>query len=165
MASWANRFNSGGHYAPSIASAIMSKKAPGQKRQDDSSSKGQPARKLGVKTVGIINGWIDIAVQADAFPVFAVNNTYGIQAYNQSVADEALAALTAPGGCYDAIKQCRQLVVAKDPKGYLNDPDVVQACALGFQICWGGVYQPFETYSGVSRVSGPSGLLVKRMGC
>ena len=108
-----------------------------------------------MRTVGIINGLVDIEVQGgELFPRFAVNNTYGIAAYNQSVADGALAALNAPGGCRDTLAQCRRLAAARDPEGFLNDAQVTAACGAAFEVCWGGVYFPYEIYSGVGSASG-----------
>ena len=137
--------HSGGHYAPAVASRIMELKNGGHKRGDDSDAK---KKKLGVKTVGIISGFIDVETQVDSYPEFAVNNTYGIEAYNQSVADQAIAAL---GPCKEGVAQCRSLVAEKEPSGFLNDPEVAQTCGQAFQVCWGGVYLPYDILSGVSR--------------
>ena len=103
-------------------------------------------------SVGIINGFIDFKIQGQLFPSFARNNTYGIEAYEQAVADEAYANFTRPGGCKDQIEECRALT----PNGYRDqfgaDEAVANVCGPTFDFCWNNVYGAYDVLSGVSLV-------------
>lgn len=79
-----------------------------------------------------------------------MNNTYGIQAYDQAVADSAYANLTSPGGCQEQMDACRALL----PNGY-RDQDgsnetVTEVCGTAFAFCWTNVYYAYDAVSGVS---------------
>lgn len=82
------------------------------------------------------------------FPVFAVNNTYGIHAYNDSVAAEALKSWSRPGGCSDQIKSSRALQDKYDPESTGQNLMVNVVCGEAFAFCWGNVYEPYEMLSG-----------------
>lgn len=78
-----------------------------------------------------------------------MNNTYGIQAYDQTVADSALTNLTGPGGCLEQMYACRALL----PDGY-RDQDgsnetVTEVCGAAFAYCWTNVYYAYDAVSGV----------------
>ncbi|SMQ56027.1 unnamed protein product [Zymoseptoria tritici ST99CH_3D7] len=79
----------GGHYGPSFLSYFQEQNA---KIVDGS----VPGYKLNFKTLGIINGIIDEYTQAPSYPQMAVNNTYGIKAYNDTVYNYANFALNMP---------------------------------------------------------------------
>jgi len=121
--------SSGGHYAPSIATALQS-------------------QNIKVGSVGIISPFTDVATQVPSFPVFAVNNTYGIHAYNDSVAAAALESWGRPGGCSDQIKSCRVLQDKYDPENTGLNQTVNVVCGETFAFCWGSVYGPYEMLSG-----------------
>lgn len=87
----------------------------------------------------------------DYFPIFAVNNTYGIQAYDQSVAEQVIQNMVEPGGCGDQGRYCKELQDASDPDNYGNNETVNNACLAAFGGCWENVYGPYEALSGVSR--------------
>lgn len=57
----------------------------------------------------IINGIIDEYIQAPYYPEFAVNNTYGIKAYNDTVYNYVQFALNMPNGCLQQIEFCTQI--------------------------------------------------------
>ena len=78
-----------------------------------------------------------------------MNNTYGIEAYNQSVADQIQQVLDMPGGCRDLAGACKEEAAEGDSNGFGNNETVVQTCGAAFQACWGGVYYPYEELSGV----------------
>ncbi|KAJ5021077.1 Alpha/Beta hydrolase protein [Bipolaris maydis] len=72
--------------------------------------KTEPGMKLGethilhLDTLLIINGCIDRYVQWPGYPVMAYNNTYGIQAVNESRYQEVLDNLYRKGGCLEQIE-------------------------------------------------------------
>ena len=134
------RRNSGGHYAPSIATHLLA-----------ANSNNSSSAKIGVKTVGIINGFIDTAIQMESYPRFSQNNTYGIQLYDAKIAEAALQSFNEPQtGCKTLAASCNQAAASKDPNDAVPDPDVIQACAAAFVACYENVYLPVELFSGVS---------------
>ena len=67
----------GGHYGPAFFNYFQ--------EQNAKIDAGETSEiKLNFATLGIGNGIIDEAIQAVHYPEFAVNNTYGIKAYNVS---------------------------------------------------------------------------------
>lgn len=61
---------------------------------------------LEMNSLLIINGIIDEYIQVPYYPEFAVNNTYNITAYNQSIYDYTQIALNMPNGCLQQIEYC-----------------------------------------------------------
>lgn len=100
--------------------------------------------------MGIISGFTDFATYAASYPGFALNNTYGIEAYPAEVAASAAANYSAPGGCRDLIDECRALT----PNGYRDqygaNDTVTEACGAAFAFCWAYVYSAYDAVSGVS---------------
>ncbi|KAB5575722.1 carboxypeptidase S1 [Coniochaeta sp. 2T2.1] len=106
------------------------------------------AGKYGVNSLGIINGVIDILVQAKAYPEFAVNNTYGIPAISQAEADQALDYLNKPGGTRDQFNACRALQQQYDPNNYGNNLTVNGVCLQALSNYAAFVYGPYENRPG-----------------
>ncbi|MCJ1472211.1 hypothetical protein MMC13_000858 [Lambiella insularis] len=95
-------------------------------------------------TLGIMQGCVDDLVQGRYYPIFANNNTYGIQSYSLqeelTVANDYLSA----AGCQQAIQSCRSAVNSLDP---LNEGDVTtvnQLCQSAEENCNNNVISPFE---------------------
>ena len=66
--------------------------------------------KLEFNTLGLINAIIDEYIQAPYYSEFAIKNTYGIKAVNDTVYDFMRFATFAEGfGCLAQIDQCRQV--------------------------------------------------------
>lgn len=63
---------------------------------------------LDFETLGIINGIIDMSIQAPHYPEFAVHNTYGIKSVNETVYNYMKFANSMPNGCQDQIALCKQ---------------------------------------------------------
>lgn len=87
----------------------------------------------------IINGIIDEYIQAPYYPEFAVNNTYGIVAYNQSIYDYTQIALYAPVfGCMIAMEYCY----------YVNQSTLVgqAVCAQAANECRDNVESPYYAF-------------------
>lgn len=82
---------------------------------------------------------------------FAVNNTYGYQAYSDEVYDMAAGNFTAPKtGCADLIKACRETANANDPGSFGTDAEANQACVAASTVCYGAVQGAFTEFSDVS---------------
>lgn len=86
---------------------------------------------LEFNSLTIINGIIDEYIQAPYYPEFATRNTYGIQAYNETIYNFTQIALYMPGyGCLDQVAACQQA----DPyESSLENYHVV--CSEASSIC------------------------------
>ena len=96
---------------------------------------------LNFDTLGIGNGIIDEYIQAPYYPEFAVNNTYGIKAVNDTVYEFMKFACFAPQfGCLDQITACRTV----------NRSTVVgqEYCFQAEDQCRTNVEGPYYTFGG-----------------
>ncbi|KAK3721910.1 hypothetical protein LTR37_002726 [Vermiconidia calcicola] len=90
----------GGHYGPAFYNYFY--------HQNELINNGtMEGYSLNFGTLGLINAIIDESVQAEYYPEFAVNNTYGIKAYNDTVYNYARFANFMPNGCLDQIQVCK----------------------------------------------------------
>ncbi len=121
--------SSGGFYAPSIATQLLKQ------------------NKIGVSSVGIINGIIDLLIQTPAYPQFAVNNTYGIKAITDAQGADALDAFYRPGGGRDQTIACKALQAQYDPNNYGKNVTVNDICNQAIFYGLAFVYGPYEQYS------------------
>ncbi|KAF7877479.1 hypothetical protein EAF04_001156 [Stromatinia cepivora] len=92
----------GGHYGPAFYKYFYD-------RNQEIANGTITGVQLEFNTLGVINGIIDEYIQAPFYPEFAVNNTYGIKAYNDTVYNFAKFALNMGNGCLDQIGFCRYL--------------------------------------------------------
>ena len=83
--------------------------------------------KLVLNTLGIGNGIISERIQAPYYPEFAVHNTYGIQAINQTIYDYMKLSYSISGGCLDNINYCAE----SDP----GTIDYYVNCAGALNVC------------------------------
>jgi carboxypeptidase C (cathepsin A) len=110
---WAESY--GGHYGPAFFRFF--------EEQNDKITSGtgdeKHAHYIHLDTLGIVNGLIDMVVQAEAWIEFAYNNTYGIEIFNQSLHDALLHSWSRPGGCRDQYLACRAALRDRDRDLYL----------------------------------------------
>ncbi|KAF9894203.1 hypothetical protein FE257_007705 [Aspergillus nanangensis] len=95
---------------------------------------------LQFNSLGIINGIIDEAIQASHYPEFAVNNTYGIKAVNDTVYNYMKFANEMPNGCQDQVALCKQT-----KRTALADYAV---CSEATSMCRDSVEGPYYSFSG-----------------
>ncbi|KAH8881533.1 alpha/beta-hydrolase [Thozetella sp. PMI_491] len=141
----------GGHFAPAIA-GLLNERKPSSKCLDGSSEmKGTAGLFNGVKvaSVGIINGLIDIKTQIPHYIGFAVNNTYGLQAYPEITATQIRAKFEAPSGCRDQGIQCASLQRQHDPDNLGTDSNVNSVCLAAMLTCQNDVVAGPYSSSGV----------------
>ncbi|KAK5128269.1 hypothetical protein LTR85_002936 [Meristemomyces frigidus] len=104
----------GGHYGPAFVSFFM--------RQNEliaiGTLSGPGLHYLHMNTLGIINGCIDMVEQAWSYATFAVNNTYGINAFNDTEYYHAMYELGRPDGIIDRIEECRRMEHELDRNDY-----------------------------------------------
>ncbi|KAF9700088.1 hypothetical protein EKO04_001423 [Ascochyta lentis] len=139
----------GGHYGPAFFNYFYDQNL---KIQNGS----MPGYPLNFNSLGIINGIIDESVQAEHYPEFAVNNTYGIKAYNDTVYSYAKFANNMYNGCLDQIALCRG--AAEGNSSYYHadapitevelTPGVMQMCNEAADMCRDNVESPYYYYSG-----------------
>ena len=89
----------GGHYGPAFFNYFQEQNAL---LPDD----GSMGTKLSLNTLGLINAIISERIQAPYYAEMAVNNSYGITAYNDTVYDYVRMAYYMPNGCRDQIDLC-----------------------------------------------------------
>ncbi|CZT08422.1 hypothetical protein WAI453_007252 [Rhynchosporium graminicola] len=123
----------GGHYGPAFFNYFY------EQNQMISNGSSQGIQ-LNFNTLGIINGIIDEEVQAPHYPEFAVNNTYGIKAVNDTVYNYQKFALNMASGCLDQIRSCRSTNLTS-----LSDRAI---CTAAGNMCRDNVEGPYYAYSG-----------------
>lgn len=110
---------------------------------------------MNFKTLGIGNGIIDETIQAGYYPEFAVNNTYGIKAYNDTVYNYAKFANNMVNGCQSQIQSC--IAAAADfQHGYsgkvtynaTSNPTLAAICAEAQDMCRDNVEGVYYSYGG-----------------
>ena len=123
----------GGHYGPSFFNYFYD--------QNQAIANGTTnGTELIFDTLGIGNGIYDLYTQAPYYPEFAVNNTYGIKAVNDTVYNYQKFACYMIGGCLDLASQCAQVNRSTDVGQ--------QYCFQATDMCRNNVEGPYYSYSG-----------------
>lgn len=123
----------GGHYGPAFYNYFYD--------QNQLIASGTTSGiQLNFDTLGIINGIIDESIQAPYYPIFAVNNTYGIKAVNDTVASYMQFACFMIDGCLDQIGYCRET-----GKTTIADYAI---CSEAVDMCRDNVEGPYYAYGG-----------------
>ena len=102
-----------------------------------------------LSSLGIMQGCVDDLIQGRFYPIFANNNTYGIQAISLIQQENAANNFLGASGCEMLIGSCRDAVNSMDPT---NDGDVATvdaACYNAQTSCVNNVLAPY-TASGRS---------------
>ncbi|GAB7359909.1 hypothetical protein MBLNU230_g7436t1 [Neophaeotheca triangularis] len=123
----------GGHYGPTFFQYFY--------EQNEKIASGEMnGTELQMDTLGIINGIIDEKIQVPYYPEFARFNTYGIEAYNETIYDFAKMVYSIPGGCSDYIDYCAS-----------SDTSTVygqSTCATATNMCRGLIEELYYEYGG-----------------
>ncbi|KAJ4301770.1 hypothetical protein N0V90_003864 [Kalmusia sp. IMI 367209] len=138
----------GGHYIPVYASYF-------EEQNDLLAAKNcteEPAIQIHIDTVGLVNACIDIDTQIGFYPEFAFNNTYGIQAINETYYQSALEAL---GTCKNLSATCVKLADEKDPKGFGNVKEVNTACLTAYSYCFKELHDGYNASLSFFDVAAP----------
>ncbi|CZR50976.1 related to carboxypeptidase [Phialocephala subalpina] len=123
----------GGHYGPAFYNYFY--------EQNEFIANGSAQEiQLNFNSLGVGNGIINEAIQSPYYPEFAVNNTYGIKAYNDTVYNHAKFALNMHGGCLDQVAGCAAL-----NRTSLNDYGI---CTEAENMCRDNVESPYYYYGG-----------------
>ncbi|TKA74781.1 hypothetical protein B0A55_03847 [Friedmanniomyces simplex] len=115
-----------------------------------------PGYALNFNSLGIGNGIIDEMIQVSYYPEFAINNTYGIKAYNDTVYSYAKFANYMFNGCLNQIDLCRSAAAGINGGLVNNDqtftyaatsnPDLDVACQEAADMCRDNVESPYYFY-------------------
>ena len=88
-----------------------------------------------LSSLGIMQGCVDDLVQGKYYPIFANNNTYGIQALSLVDQEAAASSFLSANGCQQLIQSCRDAVSAQDPQNDGDIANVNQICANAQNTC------------------------------
>ncbi|KAH6639940.1 serine carboxypeptidase [Truncatella angustata] len=105
---WAESY--GGHYGPGIFRFFQQQ----NEKIANGSSPEENAHYIHLDTLGIVNGLIDMLIAGESYISYAYNNTYGIQAFNQSAHDYLMHQWIKPGGCKEGLAACQEALKARD---------------------------------------------------
>ncbi|GAP84531.1 putative carboxypeptidase s1 protein [Rosellinia necatrix] len=123
----------GGHYGPAFYKYFYDQNG----LIKNGSVKGV---ELSMHSLGIINGIISASIQTPYYPEFAVNNTYGVKAVNETIYNFMKMSWEFPGGCRDYIQAC----IAGDR----STLDGLSVCSQATAICRNLVESPYYAVSG-----------------
>ncbi|KAF9698026.1 hypothetical protein EKO04_004436 [Ascochyta lentis] len=118
----------GGHYGPAFYNYFYKQ----NEAIRNGSTKGV---ELQMDTLGVINGLIDLQIQAPYYPEFAVNNTYGIKAINDTIYTFMKQAFYIPAGCNEQLEDCKQ--------ADRSTKDGQFTCSQAVNLCRSFVEQPY----------------------
>ncbi|KMU85734.1 carboxypeptidase S1 [Coccidioides immitis H538.4] len=136
----------GGKYGPAFAAHFH--------KQNEKRERGEISRcksvDIKVKTLGILQGYIDDLVQNPYFSLFAYNNTYGLRVMSLDDVKASHKKFHQPGGCKDKVKACRESVRLHDPENAGDVSIVNTACVQATIACNGelsSVYLKHKVFS------------------
>ena len=131
----------GGKYGPAFASFFQSQNA----RRQQGTLAANSTLNIDLVSLGIINGCVDDLIQGPFYPLFAYNNTYGIQAISLVDQQTAANAFQAANGCQQLIEACRDEIAAYDPSND-GDMDAVNTkCSQAEYACTNSVMDPYAS--------------------
>lgn len=109
----------GGKYGPVFANFFEEQNA----KRDNGTLPANSTLEITLSSVGIVNGIIDDLIQDYWSSIYSYNNTYGVEAFDQTDELNGLGIYSGSGGCHDSILACRAAANATDP----NDEGDVDA--------------------------------------
>ncbi|ETI22246.1 hypothetical protein G647_06319 [Cladophialophora carrionii CBS 160.54] len=135
----------GGRYGPSYAAFFEEQN---QKIENGTWTDVGDMYIIHLDTLLIINGCIDRQVQWPSYPHIAYNNTYGIQAVNETVYDQMTEGYFGEGGCRDQIATCRALSLQYDSTQRGLNSSVNAVCQAAESYCTTHVRDLYTRLSG-----------------
>lgn len=133
----------GGRYGPAFTAFFQEQN---EKIKNGTITEEGTTHPIHLDTLGIINGCVDLLTQALSYPQFAYNNTYGIEAINETVYQASVHAFEKEGGCRDLITKCHTLAAEGDPHMYGNNVTVNEACQKADEYCVSTLEGPYFEY-------------------
>ncbi|KAF2739603.1 carboxypeptidase S1 [Polyplosphaeria fusca] len=133
----------GGRYGPAFADTFETQNT----RRLNGQLPKNSTLEIKLDSISIINGMVDVLIQAPAYPKFAAGNTYGIEMINQVVELNSLRASSSVGGCEDLIHRCRDSMRVNDPLGEGDNEYTNALCAYSGTICDDQLQQVLRNYT------------------
>lgn len=130
----------GGKYGPAFANLWEQQNA----LRRNGSLPSNTTLEIRLASLGILQGCVDDLVQGKSYPLFAYNNTYGIQAISLDEELFAVNSYLSAYGCQQAIQSCRDAASAMDPGNYGNISTVNQICEQAQTNCNQNVIGPYQ---------------------
>ena len=96
-----------------------------------------------LSSLGIMQGCVDDLIQGEFYPMFANNNTYGIQAISLVQQQNAASSFVSANGCQQLIRSCRDGVSSLDPNDDGHVANVNQMCSTAQSSCAENVAGPY----------------------
>ncbi|KAI8630805.1 carboxypeptidase S1 [Xylariaceae sp. FL1651] len=103
---------------------------------------------LNLDTLVLINACVDRQIMYPYHPHIAYNNTYGIQAVNESIYLSMVDAWEREGGCRDQLAKCVEVASLYDPDAIGINATVNKVCMAAETFCSTKVRGPYLQYSG-----------------
>ena len=129
----------GGKYGPAFATFWEQQNV----LRKNGSLSANKTLELHLTSLGIMQGCVDDLVQGRFYPIFANNNTYGVQVLSLTDQQTAASSYLSVDGCQEQIQACRHAVVSQDP-GELGDVAAVnQICKRAQTTCNNNVIGPY----------------------
>lgn len=95
-------------------------------------------------SLGIMQGCVDDLVQGPSYPIFAYNNTYGIQAISLVDQQTAANSFLSADGCQQKIVACRNAANLSDPQNEGDVATVDDICKSAQLNCNNNVIGPYQ---------------------
>lgn len=95
-------------------------------------------------SLGVMQGCVDDLVQGKYYPIFANNNTYGIQAYGLQEQINAANSYLGANGCQQRIQACRAAANSMDSLDHGDVVTVNQICEAAVKNCNDNVIGPYQ---------------------
>ena len=130
----------GGKYGPAFASYWEKQNAL---RRNNYAARNKTLE-IRLASLGIMQGCVDDLVQGRYYPIFANNNTYGIQAISRVDQQTAANSYISASGCQQLIQSCRGAVTSMDPQSNGDITTVNQICQTAQQQCNEHVIGPYQ---------------------
>ncbi|KAF4992186.1 hypothetical protein FGRMN_7317 [Fusarium graminum] len=121
----------GGRYGPVFAETFMEQNA----RRESGELPRNVTIDVHLKSLGIINGCVDMVTQVPYYPIFANKNTYGYEALSSSDAKFYLDKFSATGGCRELLEKCAADASFGDPEGKGDKEDINYTCHQALASC------------------------------
>ncbi|WAO86548.1 Carboxypeptidase [Fusarium falciforme] len=121
----------GGRYGPIFAETFQEQNVRRQNGELPSNS----TIDVHLKSLGIVNGCVDMETQVPFYPIFASENSYNYKAMSPTDTSYYLDKYSSEGGCRDLLHQCGTAVSLGDPEGEGDEDAVNQVCSKARDEC------------------------------
>lgn len=129
----------GGKYGPAFASYWEKQNA----LRRNGTIPATKTLEVRLRSLGILQGCIDDSIQGRFYPIFANNNSYGIQALSLTEQSNAASSFVNADGCQQLIQSCRDAASSIDQNNDGDVSSVNQKCSTAQNYCAEKVVAPY----------------------